>query len=575
MERRSFLGAVAAPSVVGSQSKFKNASPTLDGVFIDLARALPAGDISPEPRKGHWRAIPWKGRNGGAGEISGTILWGGEETGPPPLTLDPMLAGPYELYVGLPAAMATSNANSIRIKLDNDPCYVPLRMDPGIPRPAIQDCPFRVADMTGRRIQIAAPDLLHTRSAAIAYIRATPVAKSRLDEKRARGMRMVALNDGFSYLFERGVCTEDRLWEDTLPYRDSPYAALHFCITGADHCNYPTKAGTLIGDGLEDYPRAGDRNYTECVREFLRRGIDPVASTMKFARSIGLEYHLSIRMEAFADSPPFDYMFRSKFFAAHPELRCVDLDGRRIARLSYAFPEVREHIYAIVDELAAYVPDGINLIFPRANPYVLYEEPFVAEFRKRHGTDPRKLAENHPDVTALRRDILNGFLREVRRRTRRAAAKPIEISAIVLSDQEANENSGLDALAWVRERLVEEISPSIWNAMHKDVDPQCGYLAQACRRSGCRLVPNLHPRRYGWPEYPQKIVQFLRQGAQGFSMWDLNFHFQSPGERKLMSEIASLKAGMDAPRIDLDPVLVLMTEMDGFVLDRYPAHWAF
>ena len=61
------------------------------------------------------------------------------------------------------------------------------------------------------------------------------------------------MNDGHG-IFYTGIRDEEDLWRSVLPYRDSGYAALHFCITGADHCNYPTRVGTLLGEELDDFP---------------------------------------------------------------------------------------------------------------------------------------------------------------------------------------------------------------------------------------------------------------------------------------------------------------------------------
>ena len=172
-----------------------------------------------------------------------------------------------------------------------------------------------------------------------------------------------------------------------------------------------------MGSDLENFPRTGDRYYTENLKALFASGVDPVASVIRMCHSIGLECHLSIRPQGFALEPPFDAFFKSPFYRANPGLRCVDRDGRRIARLSFAYPEVREHLFAIVDELVSYQPDGINLIYCRGIPCVLYEEPFLREFRSRHGQDPRKLPEDHADVLALRADIMGNFMQELRRRT--------------------------------------------------------------------------------------------------------------------------------------------------------------
>jgi hypothetical protein len=582
MNRRSFLAgvgamqafpagpirrAVAAPSA---------AVPSLEGNFVDLAAAQPQSTLTTIPKKGYWRKITWTARAGTGQSLSGTILSVGPETNAPPITIDQGLRGPHEVFVGLPTSILYENPNAIRIKLDNDPCYVPLAVDPVASRGGIQDCRFRAVDLTGRKIQIAGPDLVRTKAAAVAYIRAVPVPESQLDSRRSKGIRMVALNDGFSYLWERGVSAEDRLWEEILPYRDSGYNALQFCITGADHCNYPTKVGTLIGDGLEDYPRVGDRYYTECMKNFLTHGIDPVASTMKFTRSIGLEYHLSIRMEAFAAPPTMEYMFRSKFYAAHPELCCRDRDGRKIARMSYAFPEVREHIFTILEEMANYRPEGINFIFPRANPYLLYEEPFVQEFQKLHGTDPRKLPEFHPDVVALRCQVMGRFLSEARQRILAKAGRPIELSAIVLADRESNLNFGLDVAHWVQQGWLNEISPSVWAGDHHQVEPHMGYLVDACKSRRCRLVVNMLPRKYTPDEYIARASEYLSAGAEGFSMWDLNGHHHHPVEWNLLKAVGRLPMMPDAGRsLTASAVVMPFTELGGFAMDRYPALWAF
>ncbi len=564
----------AAPLRMAAAAAAAGAS--LEGTFVDPSAAKPQSALSTEPRKGHWRKIGWKAQGGAGRTLSGTILCIGPETNAPAITIDPGVRGPHEIFIGLPTSILYENPNAIRIKLDNDPCYAPLAVDPVAGRGGIQDCRFRAADLSGRTIQIAGADLLRNKAAAVAYVRLAPVPESRLDSRRPKGIRMVALNDGFSYLWERGVSTEDRLWEEILPYRDSGYQALQFCITGADHCNYPTKVGTLIGDGLDDYPRVGDRYYTECVKNFLQRGVDPVASTMKFTRSIGLEYHLSIRMEAFAAPPVFDYMFRSKFYAAHPELLCQDRDGRQIARMSYAYPEVREHIFAILEEMASYRPEGINFIFPRANPYLLYEAPFLEEFRRLHGSDPRRLPEFHPDVAALRCEFMNRFLQEARRRILSKAGRPIELSAIVLADRQSNLNYGLDVLHWIDQGWFNEISPSVWAGNHQQVKPHLGYLVEACQRRRCRLVVNMLPRKYKPDEYIARASELLAAGAQGFSMWDLNGHHNHPVEWELLKAIGRLPMMPDGGRsLTAEAVVLPITELGGLSMDRYPSTWAF
>ena len=74
---------------------------------------------------------------------------------------------------------------------------------------------------------------------------------------------------------------------------------------------------------------------------------------------------------------------------------------------------------------------------------------------------------------------------------------------------------GLDVVGWVREGLLDEVSPSVWNGEHKRVDPQMGYLLEACKQKHCRLIVNMLPRQYRTDEYLAKARQFLAGGAEG------------------------------------------------------------
>ena len=114
-------------------------------------------------------------------------------------------------------------------------------------------------------------------------------------------------------------------------------------------------------------------------------------------------------------------------------------------------------------------PDGINCSFPRAQPFVLYEEPFLQRFRSLHGTDPRELPEDDRDVLELRAAIMSEFMAEARSRTRKHGA---ELSALVLSDRRSNELHGLDVVRWAREGLLDEIHPTVWDYRRWRVVPE-------------------------------------------------------------------------------------------------------
>ena len=597
LNRRSFMTGVAALPVLSSvAAPFQAtaaAAPTsavpgstaqpLGGVWIDMARAQPSSALNPTPGRNQWQSVAWKAQNGDR-VAKGTMLFVGAESRPPELVIDPQLTGPHEIFVGLPSPATYDSPNPIRIKLDNDPCYrLLLNEKSGITPPTkdlrtrngIEDARFGAVDMTGRQIHLAQFNQLHPAAAGVAYIRAVPVSESQLDRNRKKGLRLIALNDGHGTFYtRRPPMTEQHLWEDIIPFRDSGFSGLIWQITGADQCNYPTKAGTLMGGDLHNFYRTGDRYYTENLKGLFAAGVDPVASVIGMCRSIGLECHLSIRPQGFALEPPLDGFFKSPFYSANPALRCVDRDGRRIARLSFAYPEVREHLFAIVDELAAYQPDGINLIYCRGIPCVLYEEPFLREFRSRYGGDPRKLPDEHPDVLALRSEFMSRFMKELRERTQRAQGGRLQISAIVLADQAANYLHGLDVVRWVRERWVDEISPSVYSAYRGKAETQCAYLANPCRQSGCRLVVNMLQRAMTPAEYVPNALKLRAEGAQGFSFWDTGT--SKATEWALLQSIAQLDQISDGgASFPTEPEILPLIELGDFVMDRYPPIWSY
>ena len=114
-------------------------------------------------------------------------------------------------------------------------------------------------------------------------------------------------------------------------------------------------------------------------------------------------------MEAFYAQYPFDRI-RSKFFLDHPEYHCFDREGQRVGRLSYAYPEVQEHILSLISEIADYDPDGVCLAFIRGVPLVLYEPIMVEAFREKHRIDPRALDESDARWLEYQAEVITPFL---------------------------------------------------------------------------------------------------------------------------------------------------------------------
>ena len=98
--------------------------------------------------------------------------------------------------------------------------------------------------------------------------------------------------------------------------------------------------GTPYGEGEEAFVSERAARTVRSLRGFLERGIDPVRVRVDFVQAMGIAVFLGFRMGTMAGPPP-DYTHSVPFWREHPELRCRDSDGRTVARLSMAYPEVR------------------------------------------------------------------------------------------------------------------------------------------------------------------------------------------------------------------------------------------
>src|SRR5262249_35313361 len=205
----------------------------------------------------------------------------------------------------------------------------------------------------------------------------------------------------------------------------------------------------------------------------LGRGIDPLATVLEFTRRAGMEFHGSIRVESFTAEPPWDRTFRSQFFVDHPEWRCIDHDGRQIARMSYAIPEVAEHMLDLIREIVGYGVDGINLIFTRAQPYILYEKPVAEEFKRRYGVSHAAVDERDPRLLDLRREYMTAFVRRVRELLDRQSrnGRRLQLSAVVMANEDICRFHALDLRTWIKERLLDELSPGPFGMNREEPTP--------------------------------------------------------------------------------------------------------
>jgi len=511
----------------------------------DLSKATPSEALSQRPQAGHWQVGDYICEG-----MKGKLLYAGPNTNPPELKLPLNLQGWHQVTVGLWGA---SNG-IVKLKLTGDPCFMkrqrqwlPNRSvegDMGNEDVTIEEVFLTCADLTGKDLFIAPPPPDTGRSIRLAYVRCEPLSSQQVqeieaDRRRSDCRKVMAYNDGVSFFGRGRFRSKEDFWELIEPYRHSDVETLVWGLTG-DITTFPVEHGKMAA--------------TEYVQALHERGINPLATALEYAHSIGLQFYIYQRMGAWADPFPNDG-WTSDFYSAHPEWRCVDPEGIPVPRLSYAYPEVRRYCIDLLAEVAAYGVDGVDLNFLRGTPYVLYEEPLVSGFRKEFGEDPRELDEWDERWLRYRSRPITELLRELRQELDNVGGKlgkRIALSPLVFPTAQHNLFYGLDLETWVKEGLVDRLVP--WGTVRGMPAVDLKYYRELTEGTTVTFWPHLPVTGdgWGWPpmEYRKEAVKYYDAGAEGLAIWDLNF-FDSfsvlgPLFRRL-GHIEEMRAAIEQP----------------------------
>ncbi|MFH0964267.1 MAG: hypothetical protein V2A58_09675 [Planctomycetota bacterium] len=245
------------------------------------------------------------------------------------------------------------------------------------------------------------------------------------------------------------------------PLAGTQVDALFYNLCSSDGYCCGLRSGQIL---MDNFPKVGDAwvwRYRENTKELLRRGANPPALAVRHGRRLGIKVVPVVRMNdphdqyfryevsAFKLKNPqlligakTGYMDWEKGFGGHPDGRSIE--SFTWGLFDYAHAEVREHKFAAIREFVTrWKNDGVSLDFER---------------------DPWLFAEEGKPENA---EILTEFVRRVRKlldgvARRRRSEQHLHVR--VLPDIDACVRRGMDVRAWVREGLVDAVTPG------------CGYM---------------------------------------------------------------------------------------------------
>ncbi len=508
-----------------------------------------------------WKAVSYR-----SSDFAGVMLGNGGGQHPVPLEIRLNKKGAYRVFLGLYNGWSLPQ---VRIRLSRDLCCQRVVVSEHKKTrcydisATIYEVFWKEADLTGQNLFLES-SFTNAYPSALAYIRLESIDKLESPEKKESPHSLFITEDGHDIfgLFPHSR-PEDLLesFENNVPEDRNYVQGLIWGNGVGDVCNYPTETGNYFpADASYSLSR---HNFYQNTRLWRKKGWDSMELVKKYAGQRNWEFQVYIRMQAFTAPFPFDRMIHSKFFHHYPQYHCLDRSGRRVARLSYAYPEVQEHMLGLISEILQYRPDGICLCFTRGVPLVLYEPIMVEGFEKAYGVDPRKLPEVDKRWTDYQSEVVTSFIRKAKTITGQGR----RLSVIVPGLKNDCKRWGLDVAVWVKECLVDDVFPFGQYFDKRDVhrfdaaSVDFNYFDSLSNREQIRLIPMAVLQ---YPGALNKMRSYLRQGADGYAAWD-----GISGNRHV-SDISLVSVTVNAKESAAVPVKRLkVLSLSGFRHDRY------
>lgn len=310
--------------------------------------------------------------------------------------------------------------------------------------------------------------------------------------KPRNGSQLIVVNDdGFSAFHSGRYKTAEDLRKAMLAYKDTQVAVMEWCMIAGSRANYPSKVTELIGDGMTEFPRRGDKLAHETLKRMADAGEHTLKIVADACHEAGIACYASLRVsgdyaaEMWGGS--FPKFANSTFWWQHPEFRIVDAKGKTGTRFSFAFPEVREFKLAILREVVEADIDGINLDFQRHPIFFSFEKPMADAFKARYGIEAATVPQDDPRWFPLRFEHMTRFVRDVRQLLDEAGErKGRHLGLSVRIDWQKYPTWGCDIETWLKDGLLDYLVVGQYGLGGYDFD--IAPFVQMAKGRGCAVL---------------------------------------------------------------------------------------
>lgn len=255
-----------------------------------------------------------------------------------------------------------------------------------------------------------------------------------------------------------------------------------FCVgSGSDVLYYPTKVSSEVGWRKTKYEKENAvwRIRTEAARKCIAAGLDAINIAGTQAKSNNMLFIPSLRMnDSHFIFDPYDYPLTGKFWLENTDLTIknspLSWEKKYGNLLNFLHQKVRDFRYDVFEEVIsrnADVIDGFELDFNRVQVF----------FPK------GKADEGAPLMTELVRKVrtrLNELAKEQNR--------PMYLFVRIPPSEESCKWAGLDIETWMKEGLVDLISPAQLMTLAHDM-PIANMIKKA-HQYNVQVYPSIYPR---------------------------------------------------------------------------------
>ncbi|MCM8803081.1 MAG: hypothetical protein NC827_07220 [Candidatus Omnitrophica bacterium] len=480
-------------------------------LFTDFSLVLRQNEISyGDSRKGVWQVVDYKTE-----DFSGKLILAQPNSNAPDVRIKIPLKGTYEIYLGL----FQNYCDLIKVKLNTDPVFEWLRHSSKIAKKqSFEEVYWKTEEFDGEK-EIIIRQQQGVR-AAVGYV----MLKKPQRRTNKKEYLIHLTDDGTPSNYGIPEDIDDACWNIIACARIKPdYVSRGINSTGM--ADYPTKHQSQRRDPEKilktEFPWEISRQCYEALAKFFKKNENVHQRYFEIAKSLGIKPLAYCRMAMYHANPPWD-CFRSDFYDAHPEFRCIDIDGIPVNRMSFAYPEVRQEFIKLFTEAVEFGAEGVTSCFVRGFPFVCYEEPVKKRFKEIYGEDITKFPETDRRAEKVRSEFVTQFMRELRSALEHTGKNSVLNVAIVHANEDACWYYGLDVKTWIEEGLIDILCPYTWTIEGEPAEIDMKFFSGVVKGSRVKLMPFLGAfyNDRNPVNYLKRAIEMTDYPIDGFSFWD-------------------------------------------------------